>query len=211
MEMTNDESRIETLIVAARQAAAAGLVVGSSGNASVRLSANRFAVTTSGARLGGVDREHVSLCDITGENPAVGPEPSLESPMHRAVYRGREDAGAVLHFQSPFATLLACAVNPRFDLDFIPEIPAYVRRIGIVPFHLPGSTELAEAVAAEARDPSCNVIVLLGHGQIALGPDPEGALRRAEFFEFACRLSSYGVELRRYDRATIEALRKYGS
>jgi len=97
-----------------------------------------------------------------------------------------------------------------FELDFIPEVPAYLGRISTVPFLHPGTPELAAAVAEAAAAASGNVIVLLGHGQIAFGAGPREALRNAEVLELACDVAARGTPLRLYDARTIEALRRYG-
>jgi ribulose-5-phosphate 4-epimerase/fuculose-1-phosphate aldolase len=113
----------------------------------------------------------------------------------------------VLHFQSPWATALACSKKSFPDLNFIPEVPVYIGRVWEVPFHPPGDPRLAEAVGAAARDPDCSIILLQNHGQISLGEDLKAVLRNAEFFEFACGIACRGLPLRRFPRKMIETLR----
>ncbi len=209
----DDTRPIDDLIECARMAGAARLVVASGGNISVRLPGGRLAISTSGARLDSLHRGLVTVVPIETGDHAVrpgGPGPSIEVGFHRAVYQSRDDAGAVLHFQAPAATALACAKRPVFELDFIPEVPAYVGTVATVPFHHPGTSELAEAVGEAAARGDGNVIVLLGHGQIALGTDPAEALRNAEVFELACDVALRGIDLRRYDAPTLASLRRYG-
>jgi ribulose-5-phosphate 4-epimerase/fuculose-1-phosphate aldolase len=185
-------------------------VVSTSGNVSVRLPADRMAISGSGARLAELEPEQISVCALRDLRHLEGAKPSIETPLHRAIYLDREDVHAVLHFQALHATVLACAERPGFDLNFIPEIPAYIRKIGIVPYFHPGSDDLASGVAEAARDPDCGVLVLASHGQIALGKDLAAVMRNAEFFELACRMACQGIALRRYDQETIEKLRSYG-
>lgn len=209
--MSRDRERIERLVTTAREVPAAGLVVATSGNVSVRLDGGRFAVSASGARLAELTPEQVSVCGMNEEAVFEGPRPSMETPLHRAVYRTRADVEAILHFQALHATVLACAEEePRFDLDFIPEVSAYIRRIAVVPYFDPGTPELAAAVAEEASDRECNLLVLRSHGQIAIGPDLGAVLRNSAVFEFACRMVCQGIPLKRFDRKTVEALRRYG-
>jgi len=59
------------------------------------------------------------------------------------LYQARPDIRAILHIQSCWATAMACSENIAFKPDFIPEIPVYVKKIGSIPFILPGSAELA--------------------------------------------------------------------
>jgi len=209
--MKSESILIEALVRTARRVGRAGLVVGTSGNVSVRLSSSAFAISASGSRLGELAPEQVAVCAVEDTLQYEGAKPSMETPLHRAIYRVRPDAQAVLHFQSPHATVLACAEDePDFDLDFIPEASAYIRKIAVVPYHHPGSEELAEAVGKHACDPECNTLVLRSHGEVVLGASLESVLRHAEVFELACRMMLQGVRLRRFDPATIDILRDYG-
>ena len=208
--MPADTERFQELVMAAHRAGAAGLVVSTSGNVSVRLPGERLAISGSGARLAELEPAQIAICALGDLRHLEGARPSIETPLHRAIYRAREDVHAVLHFQAVHATVLACAEKPDFELDFIPEIPVYIRKVGVVPYFHPGSDELAEGVAEAATDPDCGMLVLLNHGQIALGKDLEAAVRNAEFFELACRLVGQGIALKRYDDETIQKLRSYG-
>lgn len=201
---------IDELVDCARKAARARLVVATSGNFSVRLAGDRLAISAAGTRLDELDAASLAIRSIETAPGGKGPGPSMEVGFHRAIYRARGEVGAVLHFQSPSATALTCAANPVFELDFIPEVPAYLGSISIVPFLHPGTPELAAAVGEAAAAGSGNLIVLLGHGQIALGEGPREALRNAEVFELACDVASRGAPLARYDAGTIAALRRYG-
>jgi ribulose-5-phosphate 4-epimerase/fuculose-1-phosphate aldolase len=97
------------------------------------------------------------------------------------------------------------------DLSFIPEVPAYIGHYCSVPFRDPGSPELAASVSdALIEHPMATVLVLENHGQIALGKNPAEALRRAEFFELACRICVVGQDLRRYTNDTRKRLESYG-
>lgn len=209
--MKGESILIEALVRTAHRAGRAGLVVGTSGNVSVRLSSSTFAISASGSRLGELGPEQISVCAVEDTLHYEGAKPSMEAPLHRAIYRVRPDAQAVLHFQSPHATVLACAESePELDLDFIPEASAYIRKIAVVPYHHPGTRELAEEVGRHACDPACNTLVLRNHGEVVLGSSLESVLRNAEVFELACRMILQGVRLRRFDPATIAALRDYG-
>lgn len=217
---SEEERRLDALLAAAHDVGAGGLVVATSGNFSVRFRERLFAISASGSRLATLRREElVAVSSATGEarsgllGEEAGMRCSLETPMHTAVHRVRDDARAVLHFQSPAATSLACREETMPDLDLIPEFPAYIRKASRVPYHRPGSEELARAVAASLGDPDVRVVQLTNHGQIAIGETPEQAASRAAFFELSCRvyLLSEARELRRLDPEQIEELREYGS
>ena len=115
-------------------------------------------VSASGCELGALTQEHVSVVALKDSDVIQGPEPSLEKGLHRRVYTMRETAQAVLHCQSRAATLLACHDDPPANLDFIPEVPAYVRAHAYVPYATPGSEELAESVARAFEDREVTVV-----------------------------------------------------
>ena len=111
----------------------------------------------------------------------------MESVFHLGVMRERPDVGVVLHFQSPYATQVACSeVRPK-SYNVTAEVPLHVGRvIPEIPFYRPGSPELAEAVVNALRDR--NSALMLKHGQVVCGKDFDDVIQRAMFFEMACRI-----------------------
>jgi ribulose-5-phosphate 4-epimerase/fuculose-1-phosphate aldolase len=218
-ELTSeDRELIDALVAAAREAASEGLVVSSSGNFSVRLDDGRFAISGSRTRLGRLRPEEVLVLDLAdepGKPTAAGgasPRPSLETPMHSGLYRSYPHLRAVLHFQSRAATVLACRGESSPDLNFIPEFPVYLRRVGEVPYLAPGSAELARAVVDAFRDPEVRVVQLRNHGQVVVGDSPEQAVERAAFFELACEIflrAEAGKPLRRFTPDESQHLRSF--
>jgi len=219
-----EDALIGELVAAARDADRQGLVLSSSGNFSVRLGRDRFAITASRACLGKLRREDLVILGLTSEPAAstrpaapAGVEParrpSVETPMHRLLYAERPGAGSILHFQSPAATALACGAGPIPDLAFIPEIPVYIRRVGEVPYLPPGSDALARAVAEAFRDGEVRLVQLRNHGQVVIGATPAQALERAAFFELAariCLLADGPRPLRRFSEEELKTLLSYG-
>ena len=64
------------------------------------------------------------------------------------------------------------------------EIPFYIGPVARVPYLLPGSRDLAEAVTAAMRDH--DMVVMGNHGQVTVARDLEHVIQNAEFFELAC-------------------------
>lgn len=184
------------LLNLAAQAAQAGLVSASCGNASVRGGPCTLVITASGSELHQLTELELSEVTLTGEL-LRGPRPSCELEMHLAAYRQRPETQAVLHTHAPWATLMACLQQPIDDLNFLVEIPLFVGRHATVPFFSPGSTMLADAVGKALRDPSVHLVQLRHHGQVALGSSAKEALHRAILFERACWMALQGFPLER--------------
>jgi L-fuculose-phosphate aldolase len=137
---------IDKLISYAHKIGQSGLVTNSSGNISARLDTKRFAISSSSASLRDLSSDEITTCSLDDKYQFNGPEPSLETPLHRAIYLLRSDIKAVLHFQSLYATTLACSKTMDFNLNFIPEVPAYLKNIKIIPYSHPGSGTLVDDV-----------------------------------------------------------------
>ena len=131
----------------------------------------------------------------------------MESTFHLGVLRERPEINVVLHFQSPYATCLACRKDLPETLNFTAEVPLHVGDT-IPAFLRPGSKELAEAVVAAMKDH--NSILLKKHGQVTCGKDFNQALERAMFFEMAAHIAVVnGSNIDPLTPAEIDSLEEY--
>ncbi len=211
-EMTQNRKKlISDLIQTAREAGAKRLVHASSGNISARYDENSFLISGSGTFLDKLKEDETSICFLDSEDHYEGVKPSMENHFHRAIYKNRTDVNAVLHFQSVYATTLACMPEQKYDLNFIPEVTVYIKRISIIPYTMPGSMKLSEEV--ENMSDKTDVFVLKNHGQIAVGHSLEDALKKALVFEFACNILYLASEeiVRYTDKDIEELIKNYGS
>jgi ribulose-5-phosphate 4-epimerase/fuculose-1-phosphate aldolase len=182
--LTSD-SEIAAFLQAAAQIAAKGLVRCSSGNLSQRLKNDTMLIKASRAWMESLAPDQLAVCRISDGERLEGAKPSVETALHAGILRTRPDARVVLHFQSPFATAAACRSDVgSLSFHLTPEVPYYIGSVGIVPFLLPGSPELAEAVAATAA--RHRMIVLRNHGQVTFGATFEETIQQAVFFEMTC-------------------------
>lgn len=184
MTDTPSDAVLSEFIDACRQIGRSGLVRCSSGNLSRRLDGGRMLATASRSWLENMTADDVSVCRIADGALLSGRKPTVEIAFHAAILRGRPDVNVVLHFQTPCATTLACQDTADVDFFVIPEIPFYIGPVARVPYLLPGSAELAAAVAAALQDH--DLAVLDNHGQVTVAADYAHAIQNAEFFELAC-------------------------
>lgn len=134
--------------------AAGGLVQGTEGNASARVG-ELIAVSPSGLPYETLRAEDV--CLVTPDGRLVeGPKPSVELPMHIAVYAARPDVGAIVHTHSPRAT--ADSPAPLAEGES-------------------GTRELGAAVVAAVG--GGHAVVMRDHGPVCFGSDLAEALARA--------------------------------
>ena len=180
------EKHIETFVAQAHRVGELGLTICSSGNLSWRIG-DKALISGTGSWVPSLREDHVSVCDVATGEVLNGVKPSMESVFHLGVMRERPDVGVVLHFQSPYATQVACSeVRPK-SYNVTAEVPLHVGRvIPEIPFYRPGSPELAEAVVNALRDR--NSALMLKHGQVVCGKDFDDVIQRAMFFEMACRI-----------------------
>ena len=175
------------LVQACHRLAAAGLVVGTAGNVSMRLG-DRVSLTPKGVALGDVTQDDVAIVALDGTVLAGSPTSELE--LHLAIHR-RYAAGAIVHTHSPMATALACV------LDELPVIHYQLLALGgairVAPFHPFGTTELATAVgdALQGR----KAALLANHGTVNYAATPDHAVEGAVLLEWACALYLHAAQL----------------
>lgn len=201
--------QIAEFIAAAHKVGAANLTICSSGNLSVRLPDGEALVSGTGSWLPELTADRVAVVRLEDGEILNGVKPSMESVFHLGVMRSRPDVNCVLHFQSPYATAVACMENRPDNFNFTAEMALHVgEEIPMIPYFRPGSPELADhVVKAMAHH---NSVMLLKHGQVVCGPDFDHAFERAMFFEMGCRIAVLnGNNTNPLTRAEINDLESY--
>lgn len=183
-----DPKLIDAFVECARKVGHAGLTVCSSGNLSVR-HGDIVLVSGTGSWVPELTADRVSVVRFTDGAILNGVKPSMESVFHLGVMRQRpEEVNCVLHFQSPYATAIACRKHRTENFNFTAECPIHVgREIPMIPYFRPGSPELAAHVVEAMK--THDSVMLLKHGQVVCGHDFNQAFERAMFFEMACRIA----------------------
>jgi ribulose-5-phosphate 4-epimerase/fuculose-1-phosphate aldolase len=164
-----------------------GLTAGRTGNLSVRV-AKGFLVTPTGASLGQLTHDQLSLVDLQGCH-LDGPRPSKEAFLHAAVYRARPQDSAVVHTHSTHTVAVSCLADVDPD-DVLPPLTAYyvmrVGRLPLVPYHAPGDQQLEALAERTAR--GSHAMLLANHGPIISGADLASAADAVEELEETARL-----------------------
>ncbi|MTJ94166.1 MAG: class II aldolase/adducin family protein [Desulfovibrio sp.] len=169
-----------------------GLLSGCNGNASLRLGEHApslICITRSGASKGRLTTADCCLMDVNTGTAVVGGPASTESGMHLAIYRTRPDCTAILHTHPRRLLALSLRLAGRHE-NFLRlplfEAEVWRARLGFAPALPPGTTDLAEAVAAAARDK--DAVWMAGHGLCCLGRSLGDALCLAEELEHLAAL-----------------------
>ena len=180
------EETVARFVRAGREAAGRGLMRCSSGNLSWRVDADRMLVTATRSWASRLTADDVVLLRISDGAVLKGRKPTIEVAFHAGILRARPDIDVVMHFQTTYATALACQEAERVNYHVIPEIPFYIGSVGHVPFLTPGSQELAYAVVEVMREH--DLAVMANHGQVTVARNLDHAIQNAEFFELACQI-----------------------
>jgi ribulose-5-phosphate 4-epimerase/fuculose-1-phosphate aldolase len=185
--MTITKEQVQNFLDAAHRAGNQGLMLCSSGNLSWRIEDDLALISGTGSWVPTIKEENIAVCRISDGQSVEGPRPSIESTFHLGVLRQRKEVNVVLHFQSPFATTVACMKDKPTNFNVTAEIPLHVgREIPVVPYYRPGSPELAQAVTEAMQNH--NSILLAKHGQVVCGKDFDDAFQKAVFLEMACEI-----------------------
>jgi len=162
------------------------LTHGTSGNISCRIpSEEKILITPSSVPYLDIKTKDVLLVDFNGEALEGGRNPSVETPFHLAIYKKREDIGAIVHSHSVYA--LAVATSGKTVPVFLDEMFSNIGGdLVVAKYELPGSDELAESVLSEIEDK--NAALLANHGGVCCGKDIKDAFHVAETVEKICRV-----------------------
>ncbi len=166
----------------ARRTVSDGLVVGTSGNVSVRVG-DTILVTPSGVPYDRLTPDDMTGVDLDGRQVRGTLVPTSELPMHLAVYR-TTDARAVVHTHAVHATAVS---------TLVPELPVIHYMAGalggpvrVAPYATYGTDELAENMLRALADRSgC---LLQNHGTITYGTTLTQAYDRTAQLEWMCQL-----------------------
>jgi len=182
-----DEAAVRELICdIGRRVWQRGMASANSGNISARLDSGTVLITPTLVSKGFMRPEQLLVVTLEGEVLRGEGYPTTETPMHLRLYREREDIGGVVHAHPPLGTSFAVAGKP-LDLHLIPEAIVFLGEVPLVPFHPPGSPELAEAIVPYLSE--YDAVLMENHGVLCWGSDVEQAYHRLETVEFCAQVT----------------------
>lgn len=160
------------VVEAAHAMAAAGLVVGASGNVSMRTADANVAITRHGIPKGACTPADVIVVDLDGDvvdDGADGHRPSVETSIHLGLLRARADFGAVVHSHALYASMFAVAQRPIPALidEFAVEIGA---EVPVAAYGISGSEDLGAKVVAGIGEYG-RAALMANHGLVVGGRD----------------------------------------
>jgi autoinducer 2 (AI-2) kinase len=175
----------DELVAAIHELYSTGLITATGGNLSIRIPGTQNLWITPSALFKGDLRPDVMVrIDLEGKTlDEEARSPSSEWRMHCAVYKARPDVEAVIHAHAPYATMLVLSGLPFLPISteaaFLGDVPR-------VPFIMPGTQELADAVARGVA--SGPAVLLQNHGILVAATSLRRAADLAEVLERTSQL-----------------------
>jgi len=204
MSMWNSEKK--AVLEAAQQMAQKGLVVGTSGNVSMRLKdpsgRELLAITPNARYYDSLDVDDIVVADFEGERVEGELTTSIEKMLHIGVYKARKKVNAIIHTHPVFGSVISVAglEIPAILDDQVTYIGGEIK---VAEYALPGSPELVENVLS-ALGPR-NAVLLANHGTLSVGRDMREAFTVCELVEKTAKIYVYALSLGRVNPLPDEA------
>ena len=185
----------ESIIASAATIVTAGLDGPLGGDISARLD-DSLLITPSGANYAALRPAMIARMPLVGEYGAwKGPlKPAGEWRIHLDIVRARPDIGAIVRFQSPYATALAMARKPIAAAHSM--IALFGASIVRCAKYGPAGTKELARLTLEALDQG-HAVLLSNYCALATGATLEAALVRARELETLARLYAIALSLGR--------------
>lgn len=159
-----------------------GFLSATGGNVSVRIgSENAIAVTPSNYDYLKMVPEDVCVVDLDLQPLAGTRIPSVETPMHAAIYRVRPDVNAIIHTHQVYPSTLALIGEPIPAL-FDEQVRFLGRSVDIIPYAPSGTGALMKTVAKHVQNHN-NAFIMANHGALLFGDNMERAVHNVSVLE----------------------------
>ena len=208
--MSKWNSEKKAVLEAAQQMANMGLVVGTSGNVSMRLGEHSgrelLAITPNARYYDTLDVDDIVVADFEGENVEGELAISIERMLHIGIYKARKKVNAIIHTHPVFGSAISVAILeiPAFLDDQVTYIGGEIK---VAEYALPGTQALVDNVIS-ALGPR-NAVLLANHGAVSVGRYMREAFTICELAEktakiYICALSLGGINPLPAEAAKVE-------
>ena len=183
--MDSDLQIKEGLLSASKAMAACGLVEGTAGNLSARLSKGRVVLTPASLAYPAMTLSDLVVTDLAGKAVEGHRMPTTEIALHLTCLARHPEIGAVVHCHALFSSMFAVNREPipclveEFDIHVGGEVP-------VADYYPPGSAELGEEVAELLGERAA--VLMANHGLVCVGETPADTLRTAQLVERTAHL-----------------------
>jgi L-fuculose-phosphate aldolase len=159
-----------------------GTKSGSAGNVSVLIEdEGTVAVTAHGLPYAEMTTDDICIMDLELAPVEGTRDPSVEAPLHVAVYKNRKDVNAVVHSHQIYASIFSILnepIPPLFD-----EVTAAIGGlVEVVPYGVSGSPQLLENVVGKLTN-RAHCYLLQNHGALCVGRNLEKTVNYVELLE----------------------------
>jgi L-fuculose-phosphate aldolase len=170
----------QDVLDAAKQLLRTGLVEGTSGNLSARLSDGHVVMTPSSLDYEAMTLDDLVVVDLEGKVLQGDRPPTSEKALHLACLRAHDDIGSVIHSHAMYASMFAITHQPIPCV--IEEFDIYVGgEVKVANYELTGSDELGEEVARHVADRGA--VLMANHGLLTVGRNIGDAMKVAQLVE----------------------------
>lgn len=208
--MKPPELEVQSVLETGKIIVNSGLVCGTWGNISARLSgSDSFLITPSGVPYHELTAADLVIVNLQGEVLAGRLKPSSETLLHAAIYRERQDIKGIVHTHSSYASVFAVT---RKALPPVLEEMAQILggEVLVAPYAPAGTSELADAAVSALGDRSA--VLLANHGVVGVGRSLKEALLVCQVVEkgaLVYLLSQLTGTPHLFNNDYIRALRSY--
>ncbi len=164
-------------------------VAANDGNISCKVDDATIWTTPTGVSKGFMAEDELVKMRLDGEIISQGERaPSSEVKMHLQIYAARDDVAAVCHAHPPVSTSFAIA-GIGLDRPIYPEALVNLGAVPCVPYEIPGSQKLADAILPYVQ--AHKAILLANHGAVTWGASLMEAWYRMESAEHYAMILMY--------------------
>lgn len=153
----------------------------------MRLSGGLFLIKRSGSSLRNLDERDLLVLNSDGEVVEGVGKPSIETPVHLALYKVRSDVGAIIHAHPPYSTAFAVLGKPLPSVTV--QALEMLGEVKVIGFEHPGSEALTRRCADVFKDPSVKCALLEKHGVLVVGQDIWAAYNTLDLLEETAKIA----------------------